>query len=241
MAVITRHQAVLIRRAPGATVGYTLMPVVLTVFLEPVQARLAAPGPPGIVRAAPGMIVMFSLFMMGVIGDGLLNERIWRTSSRLRTTPARAGEILIGRAIPLLAALLAQQAAVLAFAAAAYHLDVGRAGRGLAAVGPAWAMCVLGCGTLLASLVRSHGQLGPIKDVATLVLAGLGGALVPPDALPSWVAPLAPISPGYWAMGAFTSVLTPGAPAPIRVVLALVAIGLAGFALAAAAFARQDR
>ncbi|GIF47957.1 ABC-2 type transport system permease protein [Asanoa ferruginea] len=230
--VVARHQAVLLRRAPGPLLAYTVMPIVLTIFLEPIRASVAPAGTSGIDAAAPGMLVMFSLFMVGVVGDSLINEREWRTGQRLRTTPLRAGELLAGKTVPLFAALLAQQVAVLAFAAVGYGLDLAGAGWALAIVGAAWAVCVLGLGTALATLVRNHGQLSAVKDIAALVLAGLGGALVPTSLLPSWAAGLAPFSPAYWAMRGYADALAPRPGVSATAVVVLVATGLAGFALA---------
>ncbi|MEU8261617.1 ABC transporter permease [Micromonospora sp. NPDC048999] len=231
--VIARHQLVLLRRAPGPLIAYTVMPIVLTTLLEPVRAQLADAGTPGIVAAAPGMLVMFSLFMTGVIGDSLLVERAWNTWDRLRTTPTRPLELLVGKALPLLAALLAQQAVVLGYAAVAYRLDLAAAGPRTAAVGGAWALCVVGCGTALATAVRSHAQLSAVKDIATLALAGLGGALIPVALLPSWAGPLAPLSPGFWAMRGYTDALTGRTEAAGLSIGILLAVGATGLAAAA--------
>jgi len=223
IAAVAGHQTVLLRRAPGPLLTYTVMPIMGTVLLEPVHARLA-PGAPGIGATAPGMVVMFALFMTGPIGDSLLLERAWLTWDRLRSTPARAVELLAGKVLPLLAMLLVQQVVLLGFAAVGYGLDLGWR---LAVVGLAWAVCVCGCGTALATVVRNHGQLTTVKDIGTLTLAGLGGALIPLALLPSWANAIAPLSPGYWAMRGYRSALAGSLPlAPVCVLVGIGAVGL---------------
>jgi ABC-2 type transport system permease protein len=230
IAAVARHQTVLLRRAPGPLVTYTVMPILLTVLLTSVYQRLD-PGRP----AAPGMVVMFALFMTGVIGDSLLLERSWLTWDRLRTTPARPVELVAGKVLPLLGTLLVQQAVVFGFAALAY-------GSGLdwrvAVIGLAWAVCVCGCGTALATVVRNHGQLSTVKDIGTLTLAGLGGALIPPAMLPSWAVAVAPLSPGYWAMRGYGTALA--GRVPLLPTALLLGIGAAGMALATARTATRS-
>jgi len=223
IAAVAGHQAVLLRRAPGPLLTYTVMPILLTVLLTPVYARLD----PGRL-AAPGMVVMFALFMTGVIGDSLLLERAWLTWDRLRSTPARPVQLVAGKVLPLLGVLLAQQAVVLGFAAVGYGLDLGWR---VAVIGLAWAVCVCGCGTALATVVRNHGQLSTVKDIGTLTLAGLGGALIPLALLPSWATAVAPLSPGYWAMQGYRSALA--GRLPLLSTAVLLGIGVAGVALAA--------
>ena len=233
---VARHQIVLLRRAPGPLVTYTVLPILLIVLLEPVHARLD-PGTPAIAAAAPGMIIMFALFLTGTIGDSLLLERDWRTWDRLRSTPTRAVELVAGKVLPLLGVLVAQQVVVFGFAAVGYGLDLAAGGWRLAVVGLAWAVCVTGCGTALGTVVRRHSQLTTVKDIGTLALAGLGGALLPLTLLPSWATAVAPVSPGYWAMRGYTAALH-GGGVPIGAVAILLGTGVAGLTIAVLAQAR---
>jgi hypothetical protein len=58
-------------------------------------------------------------------------------------------------------------------------------------------------------VVRAHGravQAVP-ANFGGVALAGLGGALVPPSALPGWAEAVASGTPSYWAMRGFRSVI----------------------------------
>jgi len=230
-AAVARHQAVLLRRAPGQVIVYTVMAGVLTVFTEPMTERLPAPGvtaPPG-ARAAAGMLVFCSLFMAGVAGAAVVDERGWRTAERLRSTPARPWEVLAGKALPMLGLLLTQQAIVLATASVLYPTGFAAHWPRLLAVGAAWSGCVLGLGLLMAAAVTTAAQLSTVKDLTALLLSATGGAVVPLGALPTWIQPAAPYSPAYWAVSGYLG----GSGPTLRWVALLVATGALAFATAA--------
>jgi ABC-2 type transport system permease protein len=69
----------------------------------------------GTSQVVTGMLVLFSLLALSVVGGAIMSERAWRTWDRLRASPARAGELLFGKAVPALAMLAAQQAVVISF------------------------------------------------------------------------------------------------------------------------------
>jgi ABC-2 type transport system ATP-binding protein len=212
VAVLCRHNATLLARDPHHLVAYVVMPMVLMTVLRPLYTaaldRLGtAPGGEGSIQAAAGMTVMFSLLALNIVGSAVLAERTWHTLDRLRTTPATAAEVLAGKALPLLVVLLGQQAVLLGFAAVTAGLRVTGPVWLVALAGTAWALCVLACGTALATVARTQGQLATVCDVGSLVATCLGGALVPLAALPEWVRHAAPASFGYWGMGAFQAAL----------------------------------
>ena len=143
-----------------------------------------------------------------MIGQSILSERTWRTWDRLRATPTSALELLIGKAVPLLVVLGAQQTLLLGFATVAIGLRPAGPAWALIPAGLAWSLCVLACGAALASSARSHGQLGTAVDIGALVATCLGGALIPLSALPAWLRSVAWVSPGYWAMAGYHAALT---------------------------------
>ena len=78
------------------------MPLVMIVLLRPLYlSALARRGvQAGTVQVVTGMLVMFSLLALSVVGTAILTERTWRTWDRLRATPARSGELLATKALP---------------------------------------------------------------------------------------------------------------------------------------------
>jgi ABC-2 type transport system permease protein len=177
------------------------------------------------------MLVMFSLLALSIIGAGIFSERGWHTWDRLRSTQARTTELLIGKAAPALALLIAQQAVVLGFGAAAFGLRVPDPGLLAVAVG-AWALALLSLGATLGALARSQSELTVSYDIGGILLSAMGGALVPLSELPGWAHAIAPVSPGYWAMSAMGAALDGQAAGTLRASAVLVAIAVAAGSLA---------
>jgi len=62
-----------------------------------------------------------------------------------------------------------------------------------------------------AAAIRSITRLGAIGNALAVALAGLGGAIVPLDTMPSWATTVSPVTPGYWAVRGFqAAILDPG-------------------------------
>lgn len=236
-----RHQAALLVRDPGPMIGYVAMGILLITVTRPLYRDL---GGGGIDQAAAGMSVMFSLFALKVAAAHLLNERTWHTWDRLRSTPAGFGEILLGKAIPIYGAILAQQVLLLGYAAAVFglHPKAGWWALGLCIL--AWSACVLLMGLGASTLARSPAQLSAAGDVLALLTTVLGGAIVPVGILPEGFRHLAPASPGYWALSAYHVAMTGTAAElgrPLAMLALFGAIGVGAAALLGAAQAGSLR
>jgi ABC-2 type transport system permease protein len=229
-----RHQSRLLARDPGPLVGYTVMPLLLITVLRPLYAALyrgaAGAGLTGVDQAAAGMAVMFSLFALKIVGASMLNERSWGTWDRLRASPARPWEVLVGKALPMYAALLARQAVLFGFAALVLRLRPEHGWWALLACVPVWSACVLLLGTAASTLARSPAQLSAAGDVLAIVTTILAGALVPSGLLPGWIRTVGVASPGYWAIRAYHAALAgSGAVGPPLAVIGV--FGMLGVAL----------
>jgi ABC-2 type transport system permease protein len=234
-----RHQSALLVRDPGPFIGYTVMPLLLITVLRPLFARAGAGSggyqASGVDQAAVGMAVMFSLFTLKVVGASLLNERTWHTWDRLRSSPASAATILIGKALPMYLVLLVQQAVLFGFAAAAFDLRPSHGWWPLVGCAVVWSACVLLLGTAASTLARSPAQLSAAGDLLAILTTILAGALVPGALLPGWLRPFAPASPGYWAVHAYRAAISGQTSAPTRPLLMMALFGaigiLTGFAI----------
>ena len=227
LVALMTHEAVLLLRAPGPLIGYTVMPLLLMTVLQPTFTRMSFAGPSDVdatVQAAAGMAVMFALFALKLVGADVLQERTWHTWDRLRASPAGIFEVLGGKAVPMLGVLIVHQAVIIGFAMVAFGLRPAAPWWGIALVVLAWSSCVLVLGAAAATLVRSPAQLSAAGDIAAILTSILGGALVPISVLPSWLSAAAPLSPGYWAMQCYRGVLAD----PVTISLTAVA-GLATF------------
>ena len=219
--VLVRHNVALLLREPGPMLSRIGMPLVLMTALQPLYR--AALGPDGLPQAVAGMLVLFSMLGLSIVGTSVLAERTWHTLDRLRATPVRASDVLIGKALPQAGVLLAQQSVVLGFAHFVLGLTVPRPDL-LLATGMAWALTLLCGGAAIATVVRSHSGLSAITDIGGLFLTVLGGAMVPIALMPAWLRPFAPASPGYWALSGLRAALAGNAPAALTSAAILVIV-----------------
>lgn len=232
VAAITRHNTTLILREPGPLASRLIMPVVFIALLHPLyQASQGRAG--GVSQAVIATLVTFSLLAMSIPGTSILTERVWRTWTRLRMTAIRPAELLAGKAVPVIAALLAQQGLVIGFGVVVLGLDVARPLLLVVAL-LVWTLALICMGAAIGVLARSLSELSVIYDLGGILLSSLGGALVPLAAMPGWARHVAPASPGYWAVSALHAALGNDAAGTLRACAVLAGIAAACGVLAAA-------
>jgi ABC-2 type transport system permease protein len=219
---IVRHNTLLLLREPGPLASRLILPLAFLALLHPLyQAAQGASA--GASQAVIATLVTFSLLGLSIVGGSILTERIWRTWARLRMTAMRPAELLAGKAVPVLAAMFAQQAIVIGFGVAVLGLHVASPPLLLTAL-LAWTLALLGMGAAIGVLARSFSELSVIYDVGGMILSSLGGALA---AMPGWIRHAVPASPGYWAVSALHAALQGSAAGTMRASAILLGIGLA--------------
>ncbi len=202
---LIRHNVLLVAREPGPLLSRVVLPLVLVSLLRPLY-QTAAGQRAGTVQAVGGVLVMFSLLGMSLVGTALMTERVWRTADRLRATAAGRVELLVGKALPALGLLLLQQGLILGYGAVALGLHVAAPAL-LSLVVMVWSVTLLSLGAMIGALSRSPAELAAAVDIGSLVLTAFAGALAPLAMMPGWARAIAPASPGYWAMRAVRAAL----------------------------------
>lgn len=230
VAVLARHNAILRLRDPAAPIVYLVLPAMMMYVLRPLYGA-ALPGS-GDTHAVVGMLVLFSTLSIGITGNALLVERTWHTWDLLRATPASTTELVLGKSAPVLALLLLQQTLLLALGAPIIG-PVPPAALPLVTLAVVvWGLFLLALGSLLAAVARSHGEVGVASDVGGFTSGILGGALVPVAMMPGWAQAVAPLSPGYWAIGMLKAALAGDAAGTLGPAGVLGAVGAVIWALA---------
>lgn len=235
---IARHELRLTRRDLSGWIQMLIMPLAMIAFLKPAFAPVLQAeghvGASGAEHAVPGMIVMFSFFVAGMVGFSFFREHGWSTWDRLRTSQATSIEILIGKVLPSFGVTLVQQLVLFTIGVVVFGLAISGAVPALVLLSAALAACLVSLGVLFAAVLRSSQQLNAAVGVSTMLMAGLGGAFAPLSVLPGWAQTVAPAVPTYWAMQGFRAVILDGAGLAGA---ALPALALLGFAVAFAALA----
>lgn len=230
LAVLIRHNALVMLREPGPLLSRMILPLAFMTLLRPLYVS-AQDRVSGTEQAVVGTLVTFSLLALSICGNAILTERLGRTWDRLRGTPLRPAELLVGKAVPVFAAMLAQQVLIVGFGVGVFGLRVPHPFL-LLGVLLSWTCTLLGLGALLGVLVRSMGELSAAYDIGGMLLSSVGGALVPLAVLPGWVADVAPVSPGYWAAHGMRAALSGDTQVAATACATLVVTALACGALA---------
>jgi ABC-2 type transport system permease protein len=233
---VARHNAMLLLREPGPLASRMVLPLAFLLLLHPLY-QAAQGRRDGIAQAVIATLITFSLLALSIAGGAILMERTGHTWDRIRATPVRPAELLTGKALPVLAALLAQQALVTGFGVVVLGLHVASVPL-LAVALLAWTAALLTLGAAAGLLARSFSELSAAYDIGGMLLSSLGGALVPLAAMPGWIQHAAPASPGYWAVSALRDAMSGSAGGTLRAAAVLLVFAL-GFALAAALRARR--
>jgi ABC-2 type transport system permease protein len=132
---------------------------------------------------APSIAVVFLFIGSGLGMRSLLLERATGTLARLAASPVRPSAIVWGKLLAIAVTGLASILIVWGVTAAAFGADWGAPlGVLMMCVGATAAMC--GLGAFLTSFARTPQEAFAASLIVGLVLALLGGNLLPPGALP---------------------------------------------------------
>jgi ABC-2 type transport system permease protein len=244
---IARNDLRLLARDPVPIVILTAMPLLLMAFIKPAYkyALEYLEGERyvnGAEQAVPGMVVMFSFFLVATTGFAFFREHGWNTWDRIRATRCSPTELLIGKAMVPLAVALCHLTALLILGGLLFDLRVRGSVAGIALLAVCLAVCQVAFALLLVVVCNTVLQFNVLANLGALLLAGLGGALTPIPILPGWARAVAPGAPPYWAMrGLREAILRPGGIGEILLPAAVLLGFAVGFgALAIARFSVEE-
>ncbi len=192
-------------------------------------------GKPVLNYFAPSIAVVFLFIGSGLGMRSLMMERATGTLARLAAAPIRAGSIVWGKLLAIAVTGLTSILIVWGVTAAAFGARWGAPlGVLMMCVGATAALC--GLGTFVTSFARTPQEAFATSLIIGLVLALLGGNLLPPGALPEAFQVLSLGTPNGWALVGFGRLALLGDPASSVVgpflVLCLIALVTGGLALA---------
>jgi ABC-2 type transport system permease protein len=182
---------------------------------------------------APSIAVVFLFIGSGLGMRGLLLERSAGTLVRMAAAPVRPLTIVLGKLAAIFITGLTSILVVWAVTTLAFGADWG-APAGVLAMCVAATLAMCGLGVLLTSLARNEREAFGVSVMVGLVLALLGGNLLPPGSLPEFFQVLSLGTPNGWALVGFGRLSLLGVPlsgvvGPILVLgfIAVVTFGLA--------------
>lgn len=142
--------------------------------------------------AAPGIAVMFVLFALSAQAARGVGDEEAGLGERLRSLGLSANGRMLARFLTLSAIACAQLAATFVFAALAFGVVPAQPWALLVAIALS-ASCAAAFTSALSETCVTRARFAAISPVATLLLAGLGGSMVPVAVLPDSLA-----APSRW-------------------------------------------
>jgi ABC-2 type transport system permease protein len=210
----------------------------------------SGPRPSAVQQNVPAWLVFGMFFVIASLCGLVVEERNSGTLARLHSLGVPRSMQLASKALPYLGVNAVQAALMLAvgvwvmpqlggdaLSLAGIHwgaLLLALAAIGLAAVGMALA---------LACAVRTHAQAAAIGPIANVLMAAIGGIMVPKFVMPAAMQRVAEWSPMNWGLEALLTVLLRGGDvaATLPHVLRLGALAALMFAIAVLLFQRPAR
>mgnify|MGYP006180394559 FL=1 len=193
--------------------------------------------------SVPAWLIFGMFFVVLPMAGGFQREQQSGTLLRLRCLGLNLGTLVLSKLLPYFAINLLQFALLLSIGVYGLPLlglpALSLPGSAVAypqlAISVALATCSLGL--LLASLARSSEQALLLGGGINILLAAIGGIMVPKSVMPAAMAQLAEISPMSWALDAFLTLLVGHgsladiAPYCARLLMFAAVCGMAGLLL----------
>jgi ABC-2 type transport system permease protein len=182
----------------------------------PVSAERMAVGPlpTAVQQNVPAWLVFGMFFVVASIAGLFVEERACGALSRLRSLGARPWQLIVSKIMPYLAVNGVQAALMLAVGV---WLMPRIGGEGLSLQGIDWgalllmllaiSLAAVSLALAVACLVRTHAQAATLGPILNVLMAALGGVMVPLFVMPPVMQKIATYSPMNWGLEGLLNVL----------------------------------
>ncbi len=187
----------------------------------------------------PSYTVMFAFFLVMTVGWLFVAERRQGTLKRLRAAPVTRGQIVLGKLVPCFVVSLGQGILLLVAGKLVFGMRWGPDQWSLGAqilhllpVVFTTSLAAMGLALLVAALARTEIQVALYGALPALVLALIGGCVLPREMMPEQTQQLSLLTPQGWALSAYRELLDPSANAvPNLAIVYRACLVLAGFGI----------
>jgi ABC-2 type transport system permease protein len=213
-------------------------------------ASQSGPRPSSVQQNVPAWLVFGMFFVIASLSSLLVEERSNGTLARLHSLGVPRSMLLLAKVVPYLGVNAVQ--AVLMLAVGVWLMPL-LGGDALSLAGIHWgalltALVAIGLASVsmaiaLACAVRTQAQAGAIGPIANVLMAALGGIMVPKFVMPVSMQRLVELSPMNWGLEALLTVLLRGGDVASTLphVLRLGGFAVLMFAIALLLFQRPAR
>lgn len=155
-------------------------------------------------------VVLFTFITALTSAALLVRARETGVLRRALTAPVSAASIVVGLGAGWLALALVQTAIIIAIGAFAFGVDWGNPLAATVLV-LLFALVGAGAGLLLGSMIDSENTAGAASAPVALVLAAIGGCMVPVEVFPESLRTVSMMTPHYWALESWKELMFDGA------------------------------
>ncbi len=210
----------------------------------------SGPQPSAVQQNVPAWLVFGMFFVIAAMSSLFVHERSTGALARLQSLGVPRAVLLASKALPYLGVNAIQAALMLAVGVWLMPLIGGEA---LSLQGIHWgalfvtlvalSLAAVGMALALACALRTHAQATAVGPIVNVLMAAIGGIMVPKFVMPAFMQRIAEWSPMNWGLEALLSVLLRGGDvaAAMPHVLRLGGFAVLMFAIAALLFGRAPR
>ncbi len=186
-------------------------------LFEPVHGETvtrdgSGPTPTSVQQNAPAWTLLAMFFLTVPLSVSFIREREQGSLFRLQTMTVPPWVVLGGKAVPFFVINLIQMASILAVSVYVLpllggdRLELGHAPLALLLIGGSASLAAIGFGIAVAMFARTTEQATSFSSATVMIMAALGGILVPKAVMPPLMQDLALLSPLSWGLDGFIDV-----------------------------------
>jgi ABC-2 type transport system permease protein len=190
-----------------------LAPVPIDAQAMPIEAK----SPPGVAKpmpqissfqvSVPGNAVLFGFFLALGTAMAFAGERRSGTWRRLLAAPVPRWKALVGTLVPYFLIGVTQLAFLFGIGIALFGMQIAGSIVALIVLSLTVVYCAVALGLLFAAIGGSEKQLAAFGSVVLLVMAMLGGCMVPRFIMPDFMKSIGMAVPHSWALEGYYAVL----------------------------------
>lgn len=169
--------------------------------------------PTAVQQSVPAWLVFAMFFVVVPLSNTLIRERQCGTLRRLQTIATPPVYLVLGKLVPYFVILQLQVICMLAVGVylipllGGDSLHLGSSWAGLALIAVSVSVAALGYAMLIAAGTRTTEQATTLGGAGNIILAALGGIMVPRFLMPPLMQDLGQLSPLAWGLDGFLDVL----------------------------------
>lgn len=214
---------------------------------EPLRSGEKHIVPSAVQQNAPAWTLLAMFFLTVPLSVSFIKEREQGSLFRLQTMAVPGWVVLGGKTLPFFIINQIQMASILLVSVyllpllGGDRLDVGNAPFALVLLGASASLAAIGFGIAVAMFARTAEQAASFSSAVTMIMAALGGILVPLAVMPPLMQHFAMISPLAWGLNGFLDVFVRGGGVLEVLPEALGLLGFSAFCHAIAILRYRNR